>query len=81
VAALPRRGLRLDALVDYMRVGKESYRIVSHFDQFEFRQEAPVFRRLSETFELRVHELNLVKHDLERMQADAFRHWREISGI
>jgi hypothetical protein len=35
VATLPRRGLRLDRLIDYVKAGKESYRIVAAFDQFE----------------------------------------------
>ncbi len=53
IASLPRRGLRLDSLVDYVKAGRESYRIVSCFDQFEYRNEAPLFRRLSDSFELR----------------------------
>ena len=36
VASLPCRGLRLDSLVDYVKAGKESYRIVLSFDQFEY---------------------------------------------
>ena len=40
VAALPRRGLRLDSLIDYIKAGKESYRIVGAFDQFEHRRVA-----------------------------------------
>jgi hypothetical protein len=31
----PRRGLRLDSLIDYVKAGKESYRIVGAFDQFD----------------------------------------------
>ena len=77
VASLPRRGLRLDSLVDYVKAGKESYRIVSRFDQFEYRNEAPLFRQLSDSFELRVFELNLVKQDLEREQREQYRRWRE----
>jgi hypothetical protein len=76
VAALPKRGLRLDAFVDYIKAGKESYRVVSCFDQFEFRDEAPLFRRLAESFELCVFGLNLVKNDLERFQEHAYRGWR-----
>lgn len=72
VASLPRRGLRLDAFVDYLAAGKESYRIVSFFDQFEYRGEAPLFRRLSEQFETCVYGLNLVKRDLESMQHDYY---------
>jgi hypothetical protein len=32
VARLPRRGLRLDSMIDYVQAGKESYRIVAAFD-------------------------------------------------
>ncbi len=77
VASLPRRGLRLDSLVDYVKAGRESYRIVSCFDQFEYRNEAPLFRRLSDSFELRVFGLNLVNQDLEREQREQYRGWRE----
>jgi hypothetical protein len=76
VASLPRRGLRLDSMVDYVKAGKESYRIVSYFDQFEYRNEAPLFRRLSESFELRVYGLNLVKQSLEREQRDRYAKWK-----
>lgn len=64
---------RLDLLVDFVKAGRESYAIVSSFDQFEYRDEAPLFRRLSESFELCVYGLNLVKQDLERFQAEALR--------
>jgi hypothetical protein len=76
VASLPRRGLRLDAFVDYVKAGKESYRVVSFFDQFEYRDEAPLFRRLSESFELCIYGLNLVRNDLERLQAERYRRMR-----
>lgn len=80
VASLPRRGLRLDAFVDYVKAGKESYRIVSAFDQFEYRNEAPLFRRLAESFELCVFGLNRVREDLERFQREAYRRWRTTLG-
>ena len=73
VASLPRRGLRLDAFIDYLQAGKESYRIVSFFDQFEYRAEAPLYRRLSDQFETCVYGLNLVKRDLESFQQDYYR--------
>lgn len=63
-----RRSLSLDAFVDYLRAGKESYAIVGSFDQFEYRGEAPLFRHLSEIFEECVFGLNLVRQDLERFQ-------------
>ena len=55
-------------MLDFVRAGKESYAIVSSFDQFEYEKEAPVFRRLSESFELCVFGLNLVRQDLQRLQ-------------
>jgi len=64
---------RLDAYIDFVQAGKESYAIVSAFDQFEYRGEAPLFRRLSENFELCVVGLNLVKQDLEDFQRDYYR--------
>lgn len=66
------RQLRLDAFVDFVRAGKESYAIVSSFNQFEYKEEAPLFRRLSENFELCVVGLNLVKQDLEEFQRESY---------
>jgi hypothetical protein len=76
VATLPRRGLRLDSMVDYMKAGKESYRIVGAFDQFEYRQAAPLFRRLAEYFEYCVYGLNRVKNDLEALREQQYRAWQ-----
>jgi len=77
VASLSRRRrVRLDAYIDYLRAGKESYRIVSSFDQFEYRDEAPLFRKLSESFESCVFGLNLVKRDLEAMAQEAYDRWK-----
>jgi hypothetical protein len=72
------RNLRLDVFVDYMKAGKESYMVVSAFDQFEYRDEAPLFRRLAENFELCVFGLNLVKQDLERLQRQYYRGLQEM---
>ena len=76
VARLPRRSLRLDSIVDYVKAGKESYRVVSYFDQFEYKAEAPLFRKLAEWFEICVLGLNRVKQDLERLQRERYDHWR-----
>jgi len=76
VATLPRRGLRLDSLIDYMKAGKESYRIVGAFDQFEYRYVAPLFRRLAERFEYCVFALNRVKQDLEALRQEQYRAWQ-----
>lgn len=78
VAALPRRrGFRLDSMIDYMKAGKESYRIVSAFDQFEYREVAPLFRRLAEQFEYCVYGLNRVKTGLEVMREERYQVWKE----
>jgi len=78
VASLPRRGLRLDAFIDYVKAGKESYHIVSTFDLFEYKREAPLFRKLSDSFELCVFGLNLVKRDLEELQRSYYQGLRAI---
>ena len=77
VATLPRRGLRLDSMIDYVKAGKESYRIVAAFDQFEYRRVAPLFRRLSEQFEYCVYGLNRVKSDLETLRNEHYRVWKK----
>lgn len=64
----PRRSLRLDYFVDYVKAGKQSYTIVSKFHQFEYCKVAPLFRRLAENFELCVFELNRVRDELRKMQ-------------
>jgi hypothetical protein len=66
---LPRQTLRLDYFVDYMKAGKESYHIVSKFDQFEFRRVAPLFRRLADDFELLAYGLNRVRDEMRRMES------------
>jgi hypothetical protein len=76
VAALPRRGLRLDSIIDYVKAGKESYRIVGAFDQFEYRHVALLFRRLAEQFEYCVYGLNRVKADLEALRAEQYQLWK-----
>ena len=63
---------RLDALIDYIRTGKESYYIVSEFNQFEYKSSAPFFKKMSEEFERCVFGLNLVKRDLQQMQQSAY---------
>ena len=70
------RRQRLDSLVDYVKAGKESYHIVAAFDQFEYRNDARFFEKLSERFESCVFGLNLVKQDLARCQADALQRLR-----
>ena len=82
VASLPRlRPLSLDTFVDYMAAGKESYAVVAAFNVFEYRDEAPLFRRLSDRFEQCVFGLNLVKRELEQLQGDLYRQIRTDAGF
>jgi hypothetical protein len=81
VATLPRRGLRLDSMIDYVKAGKESYGVVAAFDQFEYREVAPLFRRLSAEFEYCVYGLNQVKSRLAALREEQYRAWRrELMG-
>ena len=66
------RRQRLDDMVDYVRAGKESYYIVSKFNQFEYRRSARLFKKMSEQFETCVFGLHLVKRDLQGMQRKAY---------
>ncbi len=72
------RRLRLENFVDFMKAGKESYYVVSRFDQFEYAKIAPLFAQLSEHFELCVYGLNLVKNQLAEMQHPIVRRTTEI---
>ncbi len=62
------RRQRLESLIDFVHAGKESYFIVSQFDQMEYRNVAPLFGRLSQQFETCVFGLNLVRKELKEMQ-------------
>lgn len=62
------RRQRLENLIDFVHAGKESYYIVSQFDQMEYRKIAPLFGRLSQQFETCVVGLNLVRKELTEMQ-------------
>ena len=55
--------------LNLVQAGKESYYIVSQFNLFEYAREAPLFERLSESFETCVHGINLVRSELDKMHA------------
>lgn len=71
---------RLDSFVDFVKAGKESYHIVAQFDQFEYRKVAPLFRQLSDEFEMCVYGLNLVRQDLDIGRPQVLRDWRLEAG-
>jgi hypothetical protein len=62
------RRQRVESLIDFMKAGKESYYIVSKFDQWEYARLAPLFKKLSQDFEKCVIGLNIIKNELEVMQ-------------
>jgi hypothetical protein len=72
------RRQRLENFVDFVKAGKESYFIVSKFDQFEYARLAPLFGKLSHEFESCVYGLNLVKGDLDEMQHPITRQAKQI---
>ncbi len=80
VARIHRQEKRLDSFVNYLKAGKESYSVVAAFNQFEFRNEAPIFRRLSDRFELCVFGLNLVKQDLDQLRNPSYEQLRSMLG-
>lgn len=72
------RRQRLENFVDFMKAGKESYYIVSRFDQFEYAKVAPLFARLSQEFESCVYGLNMVKNELQEFQHPVLRTATEL---
>jgi len=55
------------SFIEMVTAGKESYYIVSQFDLFEYKEEAPLFARLSADFERCVDGLTHVRKELDRM--------------
>ena len=72
------RRQRLENFVEWVKAGKESYYIVSQFDLFEYKQEAPFFARLSGSFEACIYGLNMVRGELDRRKAISPPHSTQI---
>ncbi len=72
------RRQRLENFVDWMKAGKESYYIVSKFEEFEYKKVAPLFAKLANEFEACVFGLNMVKNDLREQQHPIMRRADEI---
>ena len=66
-----------DFLVDYVKTGKRSYRIVARHTGTSDR-DTPLFLKLSDNFELCVAGLGFVRGDLDRMQDPAYRKAKDI---
>lgn len=71
-----------DFLVDYIKTGKRSYRMAAECRPASRAAEAhpspPLFRTLSENFELCVAGLGFIRGDLDRMQHPGYRKARQI---
>lgn len=62
-----------DFLIDYVKTGKRSYRIVAEAQEGGGRADAPLFRTLSDNFEMCVTGLGFVRSDLDRLQDPTFK--------
>jgi hypothetical protein len=67
-----------DFLVDYMKTGKRSYGIVAQMADGPSPEEPPLFRKLSDNFELCVTGLGFVRSDLDRMKDPTYRQARNL---
>ncbi len=67
-----RNSLRKDQLIDYVQQGKQSYYLVSLFDIGEWRTEAPLFRKLSEQFEVCRQGLYAVRQYWQEMERESY---------
>jgi hypothetical protein len=63
-----------DSLVDLVRQGQFSYRVVSSFEHDPYGQEAPVFKKLSEEFEMFRTGLGLVRASFEGFARQGWTH-------
>jgi hypothetical protein len=67
-----------DFLVDYVKTGKRSYGIVARIGRDDSGNHPPLFKKLSENFELCVTGLGFVRADLDRMQNPAYQRARDL---
>lgn len=56
---------RVQTTDDLIRVGRENYYIVSQFDVYEYRQQAPLFGKLSRRFEDLVGGVRRIRRELD----------------
>jgi hypothetical protein len=70
-----------DFLVDYIKTGKRSYRMVADFGDASDgggQSASPLFRKLAENFELCVLGLGYIRGDLDRMQDPRYQQVRRM---
>jgi hypothetical protein len=66
IESYPNRNSGRPTLSELIRVGKESYYIVSQFNIFEYEKEAPLYAQLSSVFEHCILGLAIARRDLWR---------------
>lgn len=66
-----------DFLVDYVKTGKRSYGIVASYETVS-DDRPPLFRKLSDNFELCVTGLGFIRGDLDRMRDPSYRQAKDI---
>jgi hypothetical protein len=66
-----------DFLVDYVKTGKRSYGMVAQYHG-DAGNQSPLFRKLSENFEVCVAGLCFVRHDLDRLQDPTYRKAKDL---
>ena len=71
---------RADHLVDYVKRGRESYRIASTFSHAPYESEAPVLRTLAEEFETCMLGLHMVRRELDGLSDPQVRAVRKLLG-
>lgn len=67
-----------DFLVDYVKTGKRSYGIVAGVTEADAETTSPLFRKLSENFELCVTGLGFVRCDLDQLQDPDYRQAKDM---
>lgn len=60
---------RRPTLGELIKLGKESYHVVSQFNVFEYKKEAPLFARLADQFERYILGLALVREEMGKRLA------------
>lgn len=71
-----------DFLIDYVKTGKRSYRMVAEFgdrpQDMDQHSSPPLFRKLAENFELCVLGLGYIRGDLDRLQDPRYQQVRRL---
>jgi hypothetical protein len=67
-----------DFLVDYVKTGKRSYGIVAQIAESPGQDDTPLFKKLSDNFELCVTGLGFVRSDLDRMSDPTYQKARDL---